>query len=115
MNIYDKLDYYFQQLINVVGNNLIIFSYYYLIYFNYFISNSNTYVTKYIVFKSARNQSLINFIWIYAKLCEFIIRIVKYYRRKNMPKSAVYLNIYDFTTINTCLKVFGLSGYHTGI
>lgn len=33
-----------------------------------------------------------------------------------MNKSTpVYLNIYDFTTLNCCLKIIGLPGYHSGI
>jgi hypothetical protein len=30
-------------------------------------------------------------------------------------KIPVYLNVYDFTTINSCLDIFGIGGYHTGI
>lgn len=33
----------------------------------------------------------------------------------NETRIPVYVNIYDFTTANSCLKIIGLSGYHCGI
>lgn len=27
----------------------------------------------------------------------------------------IYLNIYDFTTVNTYLSCVGIGGYHTGV
>lgn len=30
-------------------------------------------------------------------------------------KMSVYLNVYDFTNMNSCLGSLGVGGYHTGI
>jgi hypothetical protein len=35
-----------------------------------------------------------------------------YYRKKTQK---VFLNIYDYTKLNSCLKYIGMAGYHTGI
>lgn len=32
-----------------------------------------------------------------------------------MKSYKVYLNVYDFTSCNSCLSIVGLGGYHTGI
>lgn len=32
-----------------------------------------------------------------------------------MKTLKIYLNVYDFTSCNSCLTIFGLGAYHTGI
>jgi hypothetical protein len=32
-----------------------------------------------------------------------------------MKTFKVYLNVYDFTSCNSCLSCLGVGGYHTGI
>lgn len=32
-----------------------------------------------------------------------------------MKSLKVYLNVYNFTSANSCLDLIGLGGYHTGI